>query len=182
MKHLACALLLSLTFPYACAQASGAVASARNPMADPFAANPRPEPPVRPAPRAVTPAPVAPARVTLPAGLRAILIRENGMGLLSTGEVGAPSIPVSHGRDVRIQDQDFRVEMTASSIRLVSAAAGRVVWEGALAGNAAQVLPPDISQMKYIPPLSAGVDPGLGVANAAGRAMPPVVVKPLEVR
>ncbi len=183
MKHLASLLLLSLLLPSAHGQAAGGGAGARNPMADPFAANsPKVELAPRVVPRPASPplAPVTAVRINLPPGLRAILIRENGMGLLATGEAGALSIPVSNGKEVRILDQEFRAEISPGSIRLLSPGTGRVVWEGTLAGNAATVLPADITQFKYIPPLSAGVNPGLG-ASASNQGSEPLVNKTSEV-
>ena len=184
MKYLACLLLLSVLLPCAHGQAVPGSTGGRNPVADPFALAPKVEAPVRVVQKApVAGPPLASAsvpRVSLPPGLHAILIRENGMGLLSSGEPGAPSIAVTNGREVRIQEQDFRVEITQSSIRLFSAWVGRVVWEGSLAGNAAQVLPADMSQFKYIPPLSAGVDPGLGGSSDPGRMSGSPMIKVTE--
>jgi hypothetical protein len=183
MKYLACLLLLWALLPTAYSQAAAGSGGGRNPMADPFAAaSPKVEAPIRIAPKVVVQAvaPVVVTRVSLPPGLRAILIRDNGRGLLASGDVGALSIPVTNGKEVRILDQDYRVEMTPTSIKLLSLNAGKVVWEGTLTGSASVPVPADISQMKYVPPLSAGVDPGLGGNGSGSRLQASPMIKITE--
>jgi len=182
------ALLIPLVWALqvACADAQAPPASSgpvRNPLVDPFAAAAKAE-----AVRVATPTPKSsattvasattsatpPVHATLPAGLRVLLIRENAMGLLNTGEPGSHSIPVRSGSVLRLLEQDFHVEVAPSSIRLY-ASSGRLVWEGYLAGESAPTVPADTSQIRYIPPLSAGTDPGLGGTNY--RAANPLITK-----
>jgi hypothetical protein len=159
-----------------------------NPLSDPFAAAPKTEVPsklvVRIAP--VAPAPSASnlalgsARPALPAGLRVILLMESGSGLLSQGDAGSTSITVSHGKWVRINDQDYYAEIFQSSVRLFSAAGGRLMWAGTLAGSSTTPLPADTSQFRYVPPLSAGVNPGLGDGTGAARSVSSMISKTAE--
>jgi hypothetical protein len=140
-----------------------------NPQADPFQVNakielPPPPPPMKhlaaplpPVPPPITPAPVA----SLPTGLRVVLIRDNGQGLLGTADFGAASVPVASGKMLSVGGQDYLVEVTATHIRLFASPRGKLMWEGTLSGPAMFNAPIDTSQSKYIPPLSAGVSPGL---------------------
>ncbi len=115
----------------------------------------------------VSPALWLQARPVLPPqGLRAILISDNGLGLLVGAD--AVSIPVIHGKQIRIAGQDYHAEVTSTEIKLFTAPKGRLVWEGALGGSMLVSVPVDTSQLKYIPPMSAGVSPGL--KSAAGSA------------
>jgi hypothetical protein len=162
--------LLILLFPLpSLAQTDPSNAAIANPMAlDPFTA---------PAKPAATPAPVAkkpvaapaplPRAQPVPAGLRALLISDTGVGVLSAAD--GVSIPVVHGKSVRVGDQDYYVEITETEIKLWSSAKGRLVWAGALAGAVLLSEPADASQLKYTPPLSAGVSPGLS-SSGAGNA------------
>ena len=178
MKYWPYFLIVSLLGLSAGAQPAAAPA-AHNPMVDPFAAIPKPEPVAKPAPRqvAVAPpsAPVPPPVVSrgLPAGLRALLIREGDMGLIAAREAGAPSITVFHGKTLRLADQEYFAEVTPASIRLYTSQNGKLLWEGFLSGNVQANLPADTSQIKYVPPLSAGVDPGLGGASGAKASSAP---------
>ena len=105
----------------------------------------------------------------LPPGLRAILIRDNGMGLL--GGADEFSIPVANGKQVRIGDQYYHAEVSKTEIKLYSSPKGKLVWEGALGGPAMVSAPVDMSQLRFIPPLSAGVNPGLksGAGSASSK-------------
>lgn len=153
-------------------------APAVNPQADPFAVSPPPMLPPPPPGKlsavplpALPPAPAASPVQPLPTGLRAILIRDNGQGLLSSADANAYSIPVTHGKLVRLGEQDYRVEVTATAIRLYASPRDKLVWEGTLGAPAPLSLPADTSQLRFIPPLSAGVSPGLRSGGAqAGSA------------
>lgn len=142
-----------------------------NPVADPFAANSRIEPPPLPpmapsgAEQSVMPFPNAHA---LPPSLRVILIRDKGQGLLGSGEAGTFSIPVAHGKPVRIAGQNYYAEVTKTEIKLYSFPKGSLIWEGSLVGVAPPSVQADASQVKYIPPLSAGVSPGLKPIVSSG--------------
>lgn len=137
-----------------------------NPVADPFNANARPEPPP-PSPLKPTGGelPAAPAFLKnaqpLPPSLRVMLIRANGRGLLGSGEAGAFSIAVADGKPVRIAGQNYLAEVTESEVKLYSSPKKELIWEGSLAGSAPTSIQADASQAKYVPPLSAGVNPGL---------------------
>jgi hypothetical protein len=166
------AALLCLLAAPAPAQAQPTMPMGSNPLADPFALatrvqSPAPVPePVRASPVVAPTGNVPHVRSALPASLHVLLIGENGMGLLSNGEAGATSIPVFHGKWVRLLDQEFVAEVSANRVKLLLSG-GRLAWEGALVGTSVAPLPPDTSQMKYIPPLSAGVNPGLGAAGSS---------------
>jgi hypothetical protein len=161
------------------AQALGPTAGV-NPQVDPFAVSAGPSLPPPPPGKltamplpALPPAPVFGTPQTLPAGLRAILIRDNGQGLL--GSADGYAIVVSNGKTLRLGEQEYRVEVTQTEIRLYAAPHGRLVWEGTLGGPAPVSLPADISQLRFIPPLSAGVNPGLkSGASSLGQAVDPV--------
>jgi hypothetical protein len=146
-----------------------------NLMVDPFSVKAKlvlPPPPLKSSATALPPVPLppmfAPAQ-PLPLGLRAILIRDNGQGLLGSADAGAYSIPVAHGKQVRIGDQDYHAEVSKTEIRLYSSPKGKLVWEGTLGGPALISAPIDMSQLRFVPPLSAGVNPGLksGAGSAA---------------
>lgn len=146
-----------------------------NPLLDPFAANAKPALPLPPPPKAsalaLAPVPLPSAALpapVLPAGLRVLLIRDNGIGLLGTADPEGPSIPVVNGRTVRIGEQDYMAEVTQSDIRLLASGRGRLVWQGMLGGPAQVAAPVDLSQTKFIPPLSAGVNPGLRAGTSQG--------------
>lgn len=134
-----------------------------NALSNPFAATQKPElppPPISKLPS--VPLPLPPSTPPLPADLRALLISEGGTGLLGTSKEGAASIWVTHGKSVRIGEQELRAEVGKNSIRLYSASKGKLLWEGGLKGPGVINPPMDMSQRKYIPPLSAGINPGLG--------------------
>jgi hypothetical protein len=145
-----------------------------NLMADPFQVNARselPPPPsskqlAAPLPPVPPPAAVAPV-AALPPGLRVVLIRNSGQGLLGTADAGATSIVVSSGKSVRLNGQDYWAEVSATQIRLYAAPKGKIVWEGMLGGPAMSIAPVDMSQARFVPPMSAGVNPGLRGAGAA---------------
>jgi len=146
-----------------------------NPLLDPFAANVKPAMPLPPPPKAsalaLAPVPLPPAALpvpVLPVGLRVLLIRDSGIGLLGTSDAEAPSIPVVHGRPVRIGEQDYMAEVTPTEIRLIASGRGKLVWQGTLGGPAQVTVPVDLTQTKFIPPLSAGVNPGLRSGTALG--------------
>jgi hypothetical protein len=169
-QHLTCLLLMLVVFE-AVAQSPPVGASAGiNPLADPFQANAKVELPPPPSPMKhsavplppVPPPPVAsPTSAPLPPGLRVVLIRDNGQGLLGTADAGAFSIPVANGKMLRLGGQDYAAEVSATEIRLYATPKGKLLWQGTLGGPAMVSAPVDISQAKYIPPLSAGVSPGL---------------------
>ena len=146
--------------------------TASNPVADPFAAQvpmvlpplPQGKPPELPPLPSATPLP------SLPPGLRVVLTRENGQAVLSTGEAGALSIPVTHGQPVWIAGQNYLPEVDPRSVRLYLAPKGRLMWQASLAGSALPVVPPDLNQVRFIPPLSAGINPGL--RTRSGSALP----------
>lgn len=149
----------------------GAVAGS-NLMVNPFTAHAKvvlpPPPSLKQSAAALPPLPPPPMLVLaqpLPPGLRAILIRDNGQGLL--GGADAFSIPVAHGKQVRIGDQDYHAEVSKTEIKLYSNPKGKLVWEGALGGPAMVSAPVDMSQLRFIPPLSAGVSPGLKSGGAS---------------
>lgn len=167
---------------------------AANPMADPFGAAALSESAARTAARSALPAadpprvataPVAPTpRAMLPRSLRVLLISNNGTGLLSLSEPGAASMPVVHGKPFRILDMEFIADIDRENIRLLLPG-GKLAWQGSLVGTSVAPLAADTSQLKYVPPLSAGVDPGLDKA-ASGRAAAsnasPIVSPAVEVR
>lgn len=137
-----------------------------NALSNPFAVTPKPELPPPPAstPLPSVPLPVAlpPPPPPLPSDLRTLLISENGTGLITTSASGGVSIMVTHGRSVRIGEQEVFAEVGKTSIRLYSASKGKLLWEGGLRVQGLINPPIDMSQLKYTPPLSAGVNPGLG--------------------
>lgn len=186
--HRPTALTRRVSLAAICAWSFFLVDAVANPLSDPFAAAAKTEVPSKVVVRsaAVLPASsaanLAPAnvRVLPPAGLRVILLMESGSGLLSQGDAGSTSIPVTHGRWVRIQDQDYLVEIFRNSVRLLSASGGRLLWEGTLAGTSTTPLPADTSQFRYVPPLSAGVNPGLGDAAGTARAASSIISKTAE--
>lgn len=167
MRHLTLFLALPLLARVVAAEPEppGAVVGA-NLMVDPFTVHAKvvlpPPPSLKQSAVALPPLPpppmLAPAQ-SLPPGLRAILIRDNGQGLL--GGADTFSIPVAHGKQVRIGDQDYHAEVSKTEIKLYSTPKGKLVWEGALGGPAMVSAPVDMSQLRFVPPLSAGVSPGL---------------------
>lgn len=136
-------------------------AARANALSNPFAATPRPELPPVPKMAGLPSLPPAALPPRLPSDLRTILISESGTGLLGTAKEGAPSIWVAHGKWARVGEQEVFVEIGKTSIRLYSASKGKLLWEGQLRGPESTILPADLSQKRYIPPLSAGVNPGL---------------------
>lgn len=142
-----------------------------DPFTAPAAAPAAPAPlaPTQTAPAAApAPPPASGGNPALPPGLRAILIRNNGQGLLGSADANGLSIAVAHGKPVRIGTQDFLAEVSATAIRLYAGPRGRLVWEGSL-GSPAPISPPlDMSQLKFVPPLSAGVSPGLKAGQGRG--------------
>ena len=149
--------------------------SGSNPMANPFAASPKLELPPLPAfkPSGVELPPVATlpkVAQQLPQNLRVILIRDQGHGLLGSTDAGFLSIPVASGKTVRIAGQNYYVQVTAMEISLYTAQKGSLVWTGSLGGVAPPTIQVDMSQMQYIPPLSAGVNPGLQNRALSGGA------------
>jgi hypothetical protein len=154
-------------------------------MVDPFAAMVKVEsPPASVAARPVA-APVPHALpvlvraqpVVLPPGLRVLLIGEQGRGLLGSVEAGALSIHVVNGKVLRLAEQDYHAEVTTTEIRLYAASHGKLVWEGALAGTSSVTVPVDLTQVRFVPPLSAGVNPGLKSAASTMGAAGPFVTK-----
>ena len=180
MKYLTLFLTLALFALRVAAQPGppGAAASV-NPMVDPFATPAKvvlPPPPLKTSAAALPslpPPPILAPAQPLPTGLRTILIRDNGQGLLGSADAGAFSIPVTHGKQVHIGDRAYHAEVSKTEIKLYSSPKGKLVWEGAL-GGAALVNPPvDMSQVNFIPPLSAGVSPGLkSGGGSAAKKMP----------
>ena len=145
-----------------------------NLMADPFQVNAKSELPPPPsgkqlaAPLPPVPPPVVMAPVSaLPAGLRVVLIRNSGQGLLGTSDAGATSIVVSSGKSVKLNGQNYWVEVSATQIRLYATIKGKAIWEGSLGGPTMSIAPVDMSQARFVPPMSAGVNPGLRGAGAA---------------
>ncbi len=170
--------LLLLQLPAEAQQLQGLTEA--NPMADPFAANPRPELP--PPPALKTPGMALPPVVALPqslqqlpASLRVLLIHDTTQALLGSAEAGSLSIPVASGKMVRIAGQNYSVDVTKSVVRLYSVAPGSqktsgkrsLVWEGVLSGAMPVSVQGDIAQLQYTPPLSAGVSPGLGSRSSS---------------
>lgn len=156
---------------------------APNPIADPFAANSRlelpPLPPMKPPGVELPITPLPTNTPALPPGLRVILIRDKGQGLLGSAEVGAFSIVVTHGKPVRIAGQNYYAEVTQTEIKLYLSSKGKLIWEGSLAGVTPLSAQADASQIKYIPPLSAGVNPGLkSTAASSGTASQPMIKAP----
>jgi hypothetical protein len=143
-----------------------ATATRANALSNPFAATPKPELPPLPKISGLPSLPPAASPPRLPTDLRALLISESGTGLLGTSKEGAASIWVTHGKSVRIGEQDVFVEIGKTSIRLYSASKGKLLWEGRLREPESTILPADLSQKRYVPPLSAGVNPGLGQARS----------------
>jgi hypothetical protein len=177
MKHAPCLLLLLLLAALAARVQAQDAAGGMNPVLDPFAVTSKPvlppplpmKNPAVPLPSmAPPPAPVLAA--ALPAGLRVLMIRDNGVGLLGAANAEASSTPVVNGKPVRLGEQDYTAEVTASEIRLYTSLKGRLVWQGML-GGPAQVTPPvDMTQAHFIPPLSAGVSPGLRSSGSGASA------------
>jgi hypothetical protein len=181
MKFITLFFTLAFATLDAVAQAPPAeVISGINPQIDPFAANARLVPPP-PSPVTLSavplPAPLQAPLPSLPTGLRAILIRDNGQGLLGRSDASAFSIPVAHGKTVRIGDHDYHAEVTATEIRLYSGAKGKLLWEGTLGGPEQVSAPVDLSQVRFIPPLSAGVSPGLKSSTSSAKAATPIISK-----
>jgi hypothetical protein len=137
-----------------------------NALSNPFAATSELPPPPKTTGLPSLPPPIA-LQPHLPADLRTLLISENGTGLLGTSREGAASIWVTHGKSVRIGEQDVFAEVGKTTIKLYSANKGKLLWEGGLRTYGLTSTTIDLSQRKYIPPLSAGVNPGLGT-NRAG--------------
>jgi hypothetical protein len=166
-QYFICSWLMLLALA-AVAQSSPKVASVGiNPLADPFQANAKAElpPPVKHlgAPLPPVPPPVLVDHIApLPAGLRVVLIRGNGQGLLGTADLGAASLPVFSGKTLGISGKDYVAEVTTTQIRLYASPKGKLMWEGTLSGPVMLIAPADMSQAKFTPPLSAGVNPGLG--------------------
>lgn len=137
-----------------------------NTLSNPFAVASTPELPPPPLttklPSVPLPMALPPPPPPLPADLRTLLISENGTGLLGTSEMGATSILVTHGKTLRVGEQEVFAEVGMTSIKLYSASKGKLLWEGGLRGPGLINPPIDMTQLKYIPPLSAGVSPGLG--------------------
>jgi len=146
-----------------------------NPWMDPFAANSKPAVPLPPPIKNFVPLPPMPpppsTNAAFPVGLRALLIRDNGVGLLGAADTQATSIAVVNGKTVRIGDQDYLAEVTASDIRLYLTPKGKLVWQGTLGGPAQVIAPVDMTQVHFTPPLSAGVNPGLRASGASSDAM-----------
>lgn len=131
-------------------------------LADPFATQVTPELPPVPMTRVVELPVGMPASVQpIPNNLRVILFREHGQAVLSTAEAGSLSILVNHAKNVRIAGQVYFAEVSDDVVRLYLEKKGRLVWEGGLAGMVLPSAPPDLSQARFVPPLSAGVNPGL---------------------
>jgi len=153
-----------------------------NPLVDPFAANAKTTIPLPPPPKAAALAPVPlpplpPMATPVPSGLRALLIRDNGIALLGSADAESASIPVVNGKPVRIGEQEYMAEVTATEVRLYASAKGKLVWQGTLGGPAPVAVPVDLSQVKFIPPLSAGVNPGLRAGAASGGAADSLIRK-----
>jgi len=180
MKHLILLTALALSSLNAAADPQAVSGPAGpNPVADPFTANSKVElPPVPPARPPGIELPVVPflkSAQPLPQSLRVILIRDQGQGLLGSAEAGASSIPVANGKPVRIAGQNYHVEVTNTEIRLYSSKKGALIWEGSLAGVAPVTVQSDAAQVKYTPPLSAGVSPGLKSTGTSGTASQPII-------
>lgn len=150
---------------------------AANPVADPFGT---PKPVIlTPALPAFAPSanyagdPEVPAP---PAGLRTLLLRARGQGLLGTGVAGTTPIRVSHGQSTMINGNRYRVEVDQHEIRLYSEHKGKLLWAGALNSTSPPNPAADTTQVSYVPPLSAGVSPGLHIASiaAAGGSTNPI--------
>jgi hypothetical protein len=184
MKHMAWPVLLL------CAVAAQGVAQAQegpgtmNPLLDPFAINTKPALPLPLPPKSsgVPLPPLAPPAAALPpaalpAGLRALLIRDNGVGLLGAANTEAASIAVANGRTVRIGEQDYVAEVSASEIRLYTPSKARLVWQGSLGGPAQVLAPVDMTQAHFTPPLSAGVNPGLRGSGPSGASSESLIRK-----
>ena len=183
MKSQAFFPLLALAVAGVAAQVPPAdTASAFNPLVDPFAARAKPvlPPPPPPSPSSspvkrsaaarslrATALPPAPS---LPAGLRVMLIRDQGLGLLGLADAGAVPISVSNGKKVRIGSFDYHAVVSATQISLYSSAKGKLIWEGTLGDPVLVSTPMDLSQARYVPPLSAGVSPGLKSAASSAKA------------
>jgi hypothetical protein len=157
---------------------------AMNPLLDPFAVNAKPVLPLPPLPKgAGVPLPPMPPPMqalppaALPPGLRALLIRDNGVGLLGAANLDAASITVVNGRSVRIGEQDYVAEVTAAEIRLYTPSKARLVWQGSLGGPAQVLAPVDLTQAHFTPPLSAGVSPGLRAGGGHGAAADALIRK-----
>jgi hypothetical protein len=158
---LGCSLVLS-TLNVASQNLPNAPATRANALSNPFAASSKSELPPLPKISGLPSLPPVALPQRLPADLRALLISESGTGLLGTSKEDAASIWVTHGKSTRIGEQEVFVEVGKTSIRLYSASKGKLLWEGRLRGPESTTLPADMSQKRYIPPLSAGVNPGLG--------------------
>jgi hypothetical protein len=139
----------------------------QNPFTAPVKPQPVPVPAVKKPPVA---APAPPRVQPVPLGLRAILISERGVGVLSTPD--GVTFPVVNGKTVRINEQDYFAELSGDEIKLYSSFKGRLLWSGRIGGSTLLTEPADASQLKYTPPLSAGVSPGLqsGTASSAPAA------------
>lgn len=183
MKRLALLLIpVLLGLDVAAQTPPGPALPATNLLSNPFAIPQKvelPPPPValKPASLPLPPLAVAPPAPSLPAGLRVILVGQSGTGLLGTADTAAASIVVNHGQSVRMGDQDYHAEVGASGIRLYTAPRGKLVWEGTLGGPGLITPPIDMSQLKFVPPLSAGVNPGLGSARSTMPSSEPLITR-----
>jgi len=178
-------LLLCLAWAASALAQTAAAPAAGNQQVDPFATPAPPPQPAAPAtrpppPPAQAPAPAPGGAQPLPAGLRALLIRNNGQGLLGSADPNALSMAVANVKPVRIGGQDYLAEVSATTIRLYAGPKGRLVWEGSLGSPTPVSAPLDLSQLKFVPPLSAGVSPGLKSATAAAPSAAPAVTRVSE--
>jgi hypothetical protein len=167
-QHPTCFLLMLVALEAAAQSPPTGANPSINPLADPFQTNAKVELPPPPSamkhaamPLPPVPPSALPAPGSLPPGLRVVLIRDKGQGLLGTADTGAFSIAVTNGKVLRIGDQDYAAEVTANEIRLYASPKGKLLWQGSLGGPVTVGAPIDMSQAKYSPPLSAGVSPGL---------------------
>jgi hypothetical protein len=171
-QYFICSWLMLFALAAVAQSSAKATSAGSNPLADPFQTHSKVELPpslsvkLMAMPLPPVPPPAAPAPVpTLPTGLRVVLLRHSGQGLLGTADLGAASIPVSNGKTLHLTGHDYLAEVTDTQIRLYTAPKGKLIWEGTLGGPAMLIAPADMSQAKFTPPISAGVSPGLGAVT-----------------
>ncbi|MEY4593368.1 MAG: hypothetical protein RIR18_2263 [Pseudomonadota bacterium] len=136
-----------------------------NPIADPFAASVRKvefPPALLGKPSAADfPMPTPLSHTALPPSLRVAMLRRGGYGLLISAETGTNLIPVKDKGTLLLGGQTYYVEVTMDEVNLMRRPKGMPVWTGTLESSPNTAFKVETSQLNFVPPLSAGVNPGL---------------------
>lgn len=184
MKICALLFLMLPLFSGALQAQSGSLADSgvttTNLVADPFAANLRkPEltPALIPVTRIDVPsesgvAYLPPAPTALP-NIRLVMIRGWRTAWLSTTDNPKHLTEVRHGESVLLNNRTFFAEVSEDEVRLFSKAKGKLLWLGTLSGAVGQAQ--SETATAFVPPLSAGVSPGLRTSSASSNS--PVIPK-----